>query len=64
MLGDIIGMLLRADKYEQTLEIMTCLDKKQHEILGVPAINSMAAFLDKSIERNETQYAIVSTWFR
>lgn len=63
-MGDIIRMLLRAGKYEPTLEIMSCLDKKQNEILGVPAIDSMAAFLDKSIERNETQHAIVSIWFR
>lgn len=63
-MGDIIRMLLKANRYEQSVEVMVCLDKKQQEILGVPAIDSMAAFLDKSIELNQIKNAMVSTWFK
>jgi len=58
MLGDIVQVLLRADRYDQALDIMTCLDRRQQEILGVPSFESLNDFLNKSIEKKEIKNAI------
>uniref|UniRef100_A0A1B6HTV0 Small ribosomal subunit protein mS39 n=1 Tax=Homalodisca liturata TaxID=320908 RepID=A0A1B6HTV0_9HEMI len=58
MLGDVMLVLLRADRYLQAVDITTALDKRQHEILGVPSFQSLSMFLGKSIERKEIKKAI------
>lgn len=63
MLGHIAQVLLRANRYQQAVEIMTVVDKRQQSILGIPDIDSFTAFLDKSIEQNEIKNAMVSYVF-
>ncbi|XP_054258969.1 protein PTCD3 homolog, mitochondrial [Macrosteles quadrilineatus] len=58
MLGDILEVLLRADRYEEAVQILNCLEKRQNQVLGVPSIRSLSAFLDKSIEKKQVKNAL------
>lgn len=60
MLGDMVQVLLRADWYKQALEVMSAIDKRQHQILGLPTVHTFVALLDKSIQEKDTKNGMVS----
>lgn len=63
MVGDIMAVVLRAGRFTQAVELLINLDKRQQEILGVPSIDSLTAFLDASIQNNNPKMAVVSWHF-
>lgn len=58
MFGDIMEVVLRGDKFDVACEILNILDTKQHQILGAPNIDSLSAFLDACISKNDVTNAI------
>lgn len=63
MLGQLMAVLLQADKYEKACIILSKLDREQQKILGVPDIRPLKMFVDKSVERKDVNNAIVSIDF-
>lgn len=56
-------LLLRNDEYDKAIQIMEMLEKEQQSILGVPRIEALALFVDKSIELKMPSRGIVSIYY-
>jgi hypothetical protein len=60
MLGDIMLLCLRCEKFSQALDVLTKLEKNQNSIVGVPDIQALQLFTDMCISQNKIAEALVS----
>lgn len=64
MLGKIMILLLKNEEFEKASGIMEKLNKKQHEILGVPSLQALNLFVEHCIKHKLPSPAIVSFYLQ
>jgi hypothetical protein len=60
MLGDIMLLCLRCERFDRALDVLTKLEKDQNNIVGVPNFEALQLFTDMCISRNKITEALVS----
>jgi hypothetical protein len=60
MLGDIMLLCLRCERFSQALDVLTKLEEDQNSIVGVPNIEALQLFTDICISQNKITEALVS----
>ncbi|XP_075223114.1 small ribosomal subunit protein mS39 [Lycorma delicatula] len=58
MLGNLMGVLLEADRIEKASLILSKLDKEQQKVLGIPDFRPLRMFVDKCIQKKDADKAI------
>lgn len=58
MLGDIMLLCLRCERFDQALDVLTKLEEDQNNIVGVPNIEALQLFTDMCISRNKITEAL------
>ncbi|PNF40197.1 hypothetical protein B7P43_G08271 [Cryptotermes secundus] len=58
MLGDIMLLCLRYERFDQARRVLTKLEKNQNSIVGVPNIEALQLFTDMCISRNKITEAL------
>jgi hypothetical protein len=60
MLGDIMLLCLRCERFSQALDVLMKLEKDQNSIVGVPNIEALQIFTDMCISQSKITEALVS----
>jgi hypothetical protein len=60
MLGDIMLLCLRCERFDRALDVLNKLEKDQNNIVGVPNIEALQLFMDMCISQNKITEAVVS----
>lgn len=63
MLGNVMLLLLRGDKYDNACDVMDKCRKEQHRISGLLTIESLELFVKTSIEKENASKAVICTQY-